>query len=363
MSTDKKEVLFKDDFFIPHPAELYPDLKTGKISPLMWTLYSIILKQADYETGVWNGCAEKLQFALGGKPSERTIQVELKRLSEQGYLKSFYQKGKNGNYPVLIHNYCIRFGKLTGYRLDASATTDVKNPVYVRGDVSASRCDEQGSPKPQRSVSASRCGDQRSVSAASPHPIATIPDYPEYPDCSFPEPSNHPDAQRSEWLEDKLKAYFLSQTGTAMLPTMKEVQRLDKLAEEHGELDVLLAFAKFVERQRGFSGLGYPLTVFCQEFQEHLAVAGQEIKDSKQYLDNPAAKGFHSRFQAVSNIMAEYGYSDDQEQRLRLTSVAAAYKHDEMDEEYNVDIVREYLERNPAPIGTATEDQEQTAAA
>ena len=97
--------------------------------------YSIVLLEADSSSGIWWGSSK----ALGPYNfSERSARHLLDGLHRKGYIKKFSQKGRRGNYPILINKYAVTRGKWYGYYLIASETVDWHNPVYrviERGDV------------------------------------------------------------------------------------------------------------------------------------------------------------------------------------------------------------------------------------
>ena len=183
--TTKDKKLFQDDFFIPHPGDLYDHMADERMSPTMWCIYSMILRQADFETGIWKGSAYKINLGWGGQPNLRTVQHNLKRLSEAGYIRRFSQNGRRGNYPVLVHCYPVRFGKWKGYRLNAEASTDPKNPLYERDTAPSQQSPSDGhasSTQNRRDDDAETLQTGRVDPATSANPNASVPDTPDYPD-------------------------------------------------------------------------------------------------------------------------------------------------------------------------------------
>jgi hypothetical protein len=138
-----KSALFDDDFFIPIPADIFNDFETGRMDLPMWGVYGVLLRQVDFETGVWRGTAYKISAAWNEHLELRTVQRTLARL-EDGYIKAFRNpNGQRGGYYILLHNYRIRFGPMAGHYLDALATTDPKDPIYRPGTVSPAERDDQ----------------------------------------------------------------------------------------------------------------------------------------------------------------------------------------------------------------------------
>jgi hypothetical protein len=164
---EAKRPKFKDDFYIPVPSYIFDDLENSSLTLNGMLTYILLLRQVDFETGIWNGCGKKLELALDGQLSGRTMLRTLEELEEKGYVKRFpKKKGARGNYPVLIHKYPVRFGPQDGRRLNALKTTDLKNPVY-----------ERDGQNPDMSPP-----DHRQISDTSSSPVASIPDIPDAPD-------------------------------------------------------------------------------------------------------------------------------------------------------------------------------------
>jgi hypothetical protein len=132
--TMPKSPAFEDDFFIPIPGEIFIDLETGRMDPPMFDVYGVLLRQVDFETGVWRGTAYKVSAGWNEQLELRTVQRAINRLEDQGFVRAFRNpKGQRGGYFILLHNYRVRFGPLVGHYLDALATSDPKHPVYRRG--------------------------------------------------------------------------------------------------------------------------------------------------------------------------------------------------------------------------------------
>jgi hypothetical protein len=144
-----RKLLFDDDFFIPVPAEIFDDFETGRMDLHMWGVYGVLLRQVDFETGVWRGTAYKITAAWNEHLELRTVQRTLARL-EEGYIKMFRNpRGQRGGYYILLNNYRIRFGRMAGHYLDALSTADPRNPIYGRGTV-ATKSEDQ----PHRDITA-----------------------------------------------------------------------------------------------------------------------------------------------------------------------------------------------------------------
>jgi hypothetical protein len=169
--------LFEDDFFIPFDGHLFTDMKDRRLTPTEFCVYSMLLRHLDFETGIWTGSAYWIYVGWGGQLSHRTIQDSLKRLGDKGLIKSFHRRGQRNDYAVAIHNYHVRFGKWKGCKLDASATTDPRQPFYRR------EC--EAAPIPEHNDSEQSAQLLRNHSESTATPIArNTPEYPDVPEDS-----------------------------------------------------------------------------------------------------------------------------------------------------------------------------------
>ena len=117
--------------FIPILGYLFNDIQERKLTPLEFFVLAMLLRQVDFNTGIWTGSAYWVQVGSGGQLNPRTIQSVMKSLGEKRVIKSFHRRGQRNDYQIAIDDYHVRFGKLQGYRLDAGATTDPNHPVYL----------------------------------------------------------------------------------------------------------------------------------------------------------------------------------------------------------------------------------------
>src|SRR5437016_4623393 len=93
----------------------------GKFTPYDMGVYYVILRQCDWKTGIWKGSAAKIVAAYGFSPDLRDVQRSMQRLREI-YMINYrtgrgQNRGKRGNYPVLIHHYKPQKGAYSGKRL------------------------------------------------------------------------------------------------------------------------------------------------------------------------------------------------------------------------------------------------------
>jgi hypothetical protein len=121
--------------FIAIRRGLADHLISGKMSAYMFSVYFVLLLQCDWSTGIWNGNAHRIYYALGGSMSLSEIRKNLAKLCRQLYVKSLHYQGRKGNYYVLINRYIPTVGEHEGKALNAIDSTSWKNPIYeVRSD-------------------------------------------------------------------------------------------------------------------------------------------------------------------------------------------------------------------------------------
>jgi hypothetical protein len=112
----------KGDGFLRMRNGIMPHLERGWMDEHMFTAYTIMLAKCDYATGIWKGSADALVAAVGGQWSVRTAQDVIRRLSLGLYITSKHERGKRGNYPILINNYEPQKGQMKGKRLRKTTT-------------------------------------------------------------------------------------------------------------------------------------------------------------------------------------------------------------------------------------------------
>src|SRR6266478_6354638 len=83
-----------DNLFIPIPGRIFNEFETGKMTLNMWGVYSVILRQLNFDTGIWRGTAYKICAAWGDRIPLRTIQENLRNLCDAHYVKSFHVQGQ-----------------------------------------------------------------------------------------------------------------------------------------------------------------------------------------------------------------------------------------------------------------------------
>jgi hypothetical protein len=330
----KKKKLFKDDFFVPIEGELYNSLEDGGMTPVMWCVYSMLLRQVDFETGIWRGTAYRIQHAWNFQIPERTVQAALKRLCESGRLKSFHVKGDKKDYPVAIHGYKIRYGKWAGHLMDAGATANPKSPVYVRPE------NGQDSPQDDRIVTAATPQDDRRNTAARPYANArNTPDVPDSPDVlEIPEstkPSNH---STDGWMAGRIALIFSKAAGNIVGTTAKERGELAMAVAKYRALPVLLAAYHYPERPLGLGGLERPVTRFLQELAPAIEVARQNVLESTH---RPEVR------ETVSELVGEHRLKPTEPLVSELCTLAELHSNLYGEDWYNYDAVRDYLQNAP----------------
>ena len=102
--------LFADDFFIPILGDLFNDIQERKLTPLEFFVLAMLLRQVDFNTGIWTGSACWIQVGSGGQLNPRTIQSVMNSLGEKRVIKSFHRRGQRNDFLC----FCEEAGKKAG---------------------------------------------------------------------------------------------------------------------------------------------------------------------------------------------------------------------------------------------------------
>lgn len=109
---------------------LWGHIAEGKFTMSDYCVYSTLLRHAKWGTGICITSAGSIAGNWGGQLKKNTVQVSLRRLREEGYIKYPKGVGSTGVYPVLIDKYEPQIGACKGWSLNAEASEDYENPVY-----------------------------------------------------------------------------------------------------------------------------------------------------------------------------------------------------------------------------------------
>lgn len=109
---------------------IFDHLRDGRMHPVAFAIYLVILHQCDWRAGIWLGSAWRLYDSLGQTIKRKTIQDNIARLCRAGYLKSLRGVGRRGNYYVLVNKYRPTIGELIGYELNVGKSTSLKDLVF-----------------------------------------------------------------------------------------------------------------------------------------------------------------------------------------------------------------------------------------
>ncbi len=119
--------------FVAKRREIVEHLQDGRLTLLEYGAYDLMILLADKRSGVWRGSAKALAANCGaGDVSDRQARHILEQLEKKRYIRRFPTPRSHRNYPILINKYLVRFGALSGMRLNAWASEDWRNPVYEK---------------------------------------------------------------------------------------------------------------------------------------------------------------------------------------------------------------------------------------
>lgn len=119
---------FRDSGFAKVRRGILEHLQDEKIGMGEFSVYMLVLLNADPSTGAWIGSARKLadRYLL----SERTCRDNMEKLEAKGYIKRFQVPGKHASYPILINRFEVTDGAARGRFLNATASLSYKDLVF-----------------------------------------------------------------------------------------------------------------------------------------------------------------------------------------------------------------------------------------
>jgi len=158
--------------FAPIRRGLGRHAEDGRMTPLEFAGYVMMIMRADRETGMWWGSARALSFAFNAGLSDRAARRVLEELERGQYIKRFAKPGAHGNYAILINRYECTDGATKGSRIDALNTTDWRNPAVFEGKERAEERGEEENGGRRQAVDGRQEGDTKSKRL---HPKSKIP--------------------------------------------------------------------------------------------------------------------------------------------------------------------------------------------
>jgi hypothetical protein len=103
----KRTVLIEEEIspYVMMRVGIFEHIKNKSMDSDMYLVYSLMLHLADWETGEWWGCAAAMASELGNVWGVKKTERVLNKLVKGKYIVSKYQKGRTGNYLILINNF------------------------------------------------------------------------------------------------------------------------------------------------------------------------------------------------------------------------------------------------------------------
>jgi hypothetical protein len=102
----------------------------GKLSPFDFGLYVFLIMRADFNTGIYEGCALTIAYQFGDPSQKEHVQKALRRLRDKKYINYRNGDGSRGAYPILINKFEVTVGELCGARLNAWKHAELVQPEY-----------------------------------------------------------------------------------------------------------------------------------------------------------------------------------------------------------------------------------------
>jgi hypothetical protein len=121
---------FRDSGFAKVRRGIQEHLQDGRIGPMEFLVFTLLILNADPATGVWQGSAGLM--AAWYSMSPRTCRDSLEKLEQKGYIRRFQTPGKHASYPILIHRYECTDGAAKGTSLNALDSESYRELKYDR---------------------------------------------------------------------------------------------------------------------------------------------------------------------------------------------------------------------------------------
>jgi hypothetical protein len=308
--------------FLALRSGIFDHLNQSRFTANDWMVYTILLRQCDWQSGRWNGNAYRIRAAVGNSLTIRQIQHAMRRLVEKGYTKTFHKQGAKGNYFVLIHKYRVCVGNLKGKVLNALKSDSYTRPLYE------DEC--------EREVISTVGGCERDLTWMSPSPDVDI--YQELKNTKSKEvqESNPPTIQeppaastsegrtdggsrsQSKRTSDKLTALLSDclreKSGNRCFPTKAQASVFRTEVGANGEPDMVLAFLLFLSRSKGVGTLADPWGMFINELPAHLTDADYERRE--------IGSAYESEADMLSDIWERSFRETDSSQKLLARATA-----------------------------------------
>jgi hypothetical protein len=112
-----------------HRRGVQEHVRDGRMSMLDYAFHSWLIQNADPSTGIL--FANAPQLAYESNTSRKLVQKYLCRLERGNYIKRFPRPRSHAKYPILINRFRCSRGPQKGMHLNAAATTNWTQPVYV----------------------------------------------------------------------------------------------------------------------------------------------------------------------------------------------------------------------------------------
>lgn len=272
--------------FLAIRSGIFDHLNQSRFTANDWMVYTILLRQSDWQSGRWNGNAFRIRAAVGNALTIRQIQHSMRRLVEKGYTKTFHKQGAKGNYFVLIHKYRVCVGNLKGRVLNALRSDSYARPVYE------DECERQ--------VISTVGGCERDVTWMSPSPDVDVYQELKNTRSQDEQESNPPTIQefvgpqtlnggvegrvsrsQSKRTADKVLAVLgdclREKSGRRSNPDKSQESAFRTELETHGIQDIVMAFIMFLDRPKGLSTLHDPWGHFLRELPDYLRDVDTEL--------------------------------------------------------------------------------------
>jgi hypothetical protein len=138
------------------------------------------------------------------------------------------------------------------------------------------------------------------------------------------------------WLAGCLSSILRRKTGTVIVPTKDECQKLSILTAKKTNrvLDLLLGFYQFAERDRSLIGLAYPISLFISQADQWIDYAKENVQEHTDHI-----------IELVSDMVSDYEMPEGEAEEIREPLCELSYLESSLNDknQYELGIVRTYL--------------------
>jgi len=116
--------------FVPLRRGILEHCRQGKLPPMAFAIYTLLILEADKTSGVAWSSAKSVALTYGY--NERTARTSMEKLEDGGYIKRFTVPGRHGEYGIAVNKYLVTHGARSGMTLNAGKSIDLEHLAFDR---------------------------------------------------------------------------------------------------------------------------------------------------------------------------------------------------------------------------------------